>query len=181
MLPTAPPVDLVTNLATPPPPVTSGTRRQRFVQASLQLATVAITSVVMVAMFAVPANAASIGWGGFQRQVTVTFNLAETRRIGDASNVGFGAFIAAVCSTLPGSGARARIIKAGCAVIAVTSYGKLRPMFGRARGAQRVGLKACAQLSYPIGIPSPNPEPFSRIVWAYQSGVRSAPLSGACY
>lgn len=123
----------------------------------LHASTLALLTLAVVVLTAAPATAVTVGASYRPPQVLLHFDRQEVRRIADAANTGFTAFLGAVCSLIPG-GRRLAPVQVACATGASVGYGRLVPIF---RDAQRRGR--CVRVSYPPLFPVPNPAPYSRV------------------
>jgi hypothetical protein len=113
--------------------------------------------VAMVLLVSAPAAAVTVGASYRPPQLLLHFDRHETRRVAGAADTGFTPFVGSFCLLLPG-GRRLVPLQMGCTTGMSLGYARLVPIF---KAAARRGR--CVRVSYPVGIPVPNPAPYSRV------------------
>ena len=129
------------------------TRRRR-AGTSSRLAVLVLVSLLLVST---PAAAVTVGAAYRPPQLLLHFDRSETRRIGGAADTGFTPFISSFCHAIPG-GRRLLPLQMACATGLGVGYSRLVPIFKTARAQRR-----CVRVSFPVGVPVPNPAPYSRV------------------
>ena len=115
----------------------------------------ALTTAALLLLSA-PAMAVTVGASYRPPQLLLHFDRSETRRVAGAADTGFTPFIGSFCLLLPG-GRRFAPLQMACTTGTSVGYSRLVPIFQQARRQGR-----CVRISYPVGLPVPNPAPYSR-------------------
>lgn len=121
--------------------------------------TTRLTVLVLAGRLLLSAPAAAVTVGASYRppQLLLHFDRTETRRIGGAADTGFTLFVGSFCQAIPG-GRRLLPLQMACATGLGVGYARLVPIFKAARAQRR-----CVRVSFPVGMPVPNPAPYSRV------------------
>ena len=117
-----------------------------------------LLALAFLVLLGTPAAAVTVSASYRPPQLLLHFDRAETRRVAAAANTGFTAFVGSFCLLVPG-GRRLVPLQMACTTGTSVGYARLVPIF---RAARRRGR--CVRVSYPVGIPVPNPAPYSRAV-----------------
>ena len=116
----------------------------------------AVLTAAVLLLPGTPALAVTVGASYRPPQLLLHFDRQETRRVAGAADTGFTPFVASFCLLLPG-GRRLLPLQMACTTGASVGYSRLVPIFERARREGR-----CVRVSFPVGVPVPNPAPYSR-------------------
>ena len=118
----------------------------------------AVLVLVSLLLMSAPAAAVTVGASYRPPQLLLHFDRSETRRIGGAADTGFHALRRdSFCHAVPG-GRRLLPLQMACATGLGVGYSRLVPIFKAARAQRR-----CVRVSFPVGMPVPNPAPYSRV------------------
>ena len=120
-------------------------------------APVLVLALAFLVLLSAPAAAVTVSASYRPPQLLLHFDRSETRRIAGAADTGFTPFVASFCLLIPG-GRRLAPLHMACTTGTSVGSSRLVAIFKQARRQRR-----CVRVSYPVGIPVPNPAPYSRV------------------